>query len=44
VLDEARRRQVPRLLHRVAATFSEIGEERLSLLGRLQRIAEISSV
>jgi excisionase family DNA binding protein len=44
VLDEGRRRQVPRLLHRVAATFSEIGEERLSLLGRLQRIAEISSV
>jgi excisionase family DNA binding protein len=44
VLDEDRRRQVPHLLHRVATTFSEIGEERLSLLGRLQRIAEISSV
>ena len=44
VLDEDRRRQVPRLLHRVASTFSQIGEERLDLLGRLQRIAEISSV
>ena len=44
VLDEDRQRQVPRLLHRVATTFSEIGEERLNLLGRLQRIAEISSV
>lgn len=43
VLDEERRHQVPRLLYRVAATFSEIGKERLSLLGRLRRIAEISS-
>ena len=42
VLDETRRQQVPRLLHRVATTFSEIGEERLSLLGRLRRIAEIT--
>jgi len=30
VLDEARRQQVLRLLQRVAATFSEIGEERLN--------------
>jgi excisionase family DNA binding protein len=44
VLDEERRQQMPRLLHRVAATFSEIGEERLNLLGRLQRIAEISNL
>jgi excisionase family DNA binding protein len=44
VLDEGRRKQVPGLLHRVADTFSEIGEERLNLLNRLQRIAEISSV
>jgi excisionase family DNA binding protein len=44
VLDEERRQQVPRLLHRVVATFSEIGQERLNLLSRLQRIAEISSV
>jgi hypothetical protein len=44
VLDEGRRQQVALLLHRVAATFAEIGEERLGLLGRLQRIAEISQV
>ncbi len=42
VLDETRRQQVPRLLRRVAETFSKIGEERLNLLGRLQRIAEIT--
>jgi len=42
VLDQTRQQQVPRLLQRVAATFSEIGEERLNLLGRLRRIAEIS--
>jgi excisionase family DNA binding protein len=44
VLDEDRRRQISHLVQRVAETFSEIGEERLSLLNRLQRIAEISSV
>jgi excisionase family DNA binding protein len=44
VLDEDRQQQIPRLLHRIAETFSEIGEERLNLLNRLQRIAEISSV
>ena len=37
VLDQARRHQVVHLLPRVAATFSEIGEERLNLLGRLRR-------
>jgi excisionase family DNA binding protein len=42
VLDEARLLQVPHLLQRVAATFSEIGEERLNLLGRLRRIAEMT--
>jgi ligand-binding sensor protein len=42
VLDQSRQEQVPRLLQRVAETFSEIGEERLSLLGRLQRIAEMT--
>jgi excisionase family DNA binding protein len=42
VLDRDKREQVPRLLRRVAETFSEIGEERLSLLGRLQRIAEMT--
>jgi excisionase family DNA binding protein len=42
VLDAASQQKVPRLLQRVATTFSEIGEERLDLLGRLQRIAEIT--
>lgn len=42
VLDGGRRDQVPRLLSRVAETFSEIGEERLLLLSRLQRIAEMT--
>jgi excisionase family DNA binding protein len=44
VLDAGRQQQVPPLVKRVAETFSEIGEERLNLLGRLQRIAWISSV
>jgi hypothetical protein len=44
ILDRQRRQQVVHLLHRLAATFSEIGVERLNLLGRLQRIAEISNV
>jgi len=44
VLNEARQEQIPRLLQRVTATFSEIGEERLNLLGRLQRIAEITGL
>lgn len=44
VLDEHRQQQVSRLLHRVATTFSEIGEERVNLLSRLQRIAKISTV
>jgi excisionase family DNA binding protein len=42
VLDRDKRKQVPRLLGRVAETFSEIGEERLSLLVRLERIAEMT--
>ncbi|MBN1658102.1 MAG: PocR ligand-binding domain-containing protein [Anaerolineae bacterium] len=44
ILDEGRQGQIAGLLARVAATLSEIGEERLNLLGRLQRIAEISNV
>jgi excisionase family DNA binding protein len=44
VLEEDRRLQVPRLLHCIAVTLSEIGEERLNLLGRLQRIAQISTL
>ena len=35
--------RVPQLLRRVAATFSDIGQERLALLDRLQRIAEITT-
>jgi excisionase family DNA binding protein len=43
LLEEGRLEQVPRLLQRVAATFSEIGEERFKLLGRLHRIAEMTN-
>jgi len=42
VLDRDRQQQLSRLLKRMVLTFSEIGEERLNLLGRLQRIAEIT--
>jgi excisionase family DNA binding protein len=35
---------ISHLLHRVAETFSEIGQERLSLLNRLQHIAEMSKI
>lgn len=42
VLDRDRQERVVLLLPRVAATFAEIGTERLNLLGRLRRIAEIS--
>jgi excisionase family DNA binding protein len=42
VLDPEREDQVCRLLQRMAATFSEIGEERQALLGRLHRIAEMT--
>jgi len=43
-LDEERLRQVSSLLQRVAGTLVEMAEERLSLIDRLQRIAEISQV
>lgn len=39
--------QIPRireLVRRLAETFSEIGQERLNLLGRLEKIAEMSRV
>lgn len=36
--------RVSRLLHRIAGTFSEIGQERLELLSRLQHISEMSQV
>lgn len=42
VLDQDHQRQLSRLLKRMALTFSEIGEERFDLLGRLQRIAKIT--
>ena len=44
LLSENQLRRIPRLLQQVAATFSEIGQERLRLTSRLQRISEISSV
>jgi excisionase family DNA binding protein len=44
VLDRNRQQQLSRLLKRMASTFSEIGEERLNLLGRLRRIAEITAL
>jgi excisionase family DNA binding protein len=40
--DELRR--VLRLLHQLADTLSEIGQERLNLLSRLQHIAEMSKI
>ena len=36
--------RISRLLGRVASTFSEIGQERLNLLSRLQQISEMSKV
>jgi excisionase family DNA binding protein len=44
VLDQDAQQQLSRLLKKAALTFSEIGEERLSLVGRLQRIAEITQL
>lgn len=41
---EAQLPRVSRLLQRMGATFSEIGEERLNLLSRLQQIAEMSQL
>ncbi len=44
VLPESQLARVPRLLQQVAATFAEIGQERLKLVGRLRRIAEMTQV
>ncbi len=44
VLDENRQQQLVVLLNKTAEVFSEIGEERLALLNRLQRIAEITQL
>jgi excisionase family DNA binding protein len=43
-LDGGRLQQVSDLLQRVARALAEMAEERLSLVGRLQRIAEISQI
>jgi len=43
-MSESRLRRVVPLLGRVADTLSEIGEERLNLLSRLQHIAEMSKI
>jgi excisionase family DNA binding protein len=44
IIPEGELPRIVRLLLRVASTFSEIGEERLSLLSRLQHIAEMSRI
>jgi hypothetical protein len=44
VLDRNQQEQLSRLLKKMVQTFSEIGEERLNLLGRLQRIAQITQL
>jgi ligand-binding sensor protein len=44
VVPESDTARVSRLLQRITSTFSEIGEERLSLLSRLKYIAEMSQV
>ena len=36
--------RIRELVRRLAETFSEIGQERLNLLGRLEKIAEMSRV
>jgi uncharacterized membrane protein YjjP (DUF1212 family) len=43
-LEADRQQQLLGLVQRVGATLSEIGEERLRLVSRLQRIAEISQL
>lgn len=42
VLDRDRQQQLMDLLKKLVVVFAEIGEERLALLNRLQRIAEIT--
>jgi ligand-binding sensor protein len=44
LVPEADATHIAHLLYRVAETFSEIGQERLSLLRRLQSIAEMSRI
>jgi excisionase family DNA binding protein len=44
VIPEIHLERISRLIVRVADTFSEIGQERLALLSRLQHIAEMSRI
>jgi excisionase family DNA binding protein len=44
LIPESQLSRVVRLLRRVADTFSEIGQERVKLLGRLEKIAEMSKI
>lgn len=44
VMSEDDLRRVSRLLRRAADTFAEIGQERLNLIGRLEKIAEMSRI
>lgn len=44
IVADNRLSRISRLMRQVADTFSEIGQERLSLLSRLQNIAEMSKV
>jgi excisionase family DNA binding protein len=44
VVPDASLPRISHLLRRMAGTFSEIGEERLNLLSRLQHIAEMSQI
>ena len=44
VLDEAKRRKLPHFVELLADTFAEIGQERLALINRLRRIAEITTL
>lgn len=43
-LDQEKKRRVLDLIERMAAALSEIGEERIKLLDRLRRIAEMTNV
>jgi hypothetical protein len=36
--------RIPGLVEQVAATFGQIGQERLGLVNRLRRIAEITNL
>ena len=44
ILDERKRNEIGAWLERVAGTFEHVGRERADLLGRLQRIADMSAL